>query len=349
MIMVEWKKLGEISTVQRGKRLTKKLLSNDEVYPVFHGGIEPLGFYKEYNRLENTVMIINVGASAGSVGFSNQKFWSSDGCFCISHNNIINSKYLYFFLLGKVFYLQSQVRYAGIPTLDASAVERISIPIPSLPEQERIVEILDTFTSSIENLKEQIAQRRKQFEYYRDQLHDIEGKEGVEMKTLGEMCFIKTGNKPKFIFDIGKYRYINAGTSESGYTDETNCDANVVTTPSRGQGGIGFIAFQPVDFWLGPLCYQIRSIKDEVISNKYLYYYLSEHNDEILKYKNEGGTPAVNAADLKKIPILFPSPSEQFRIVSILDTFEASIANLEAQLEMRQKQYEFYRNQLLTF
>lgn len=226
---------------------------------------------------------------------------------------------------------------------------KIQIPLPPISEQNRIVGILDTFTESIENLKKQITERKKQYEHYRDQLLDLEGKPGVEMKVMGEMCLIKTGNKPKTIFEKGKYRYINAGTSESGYTNETNCDANVVTTPSRGQGGIGFLAFQPVDFWLGPLCYQIRSIKVEVISNKYLYYYLSGHNDDILKYKSEGGTPAVNAADLKKIPVLYPSLSEQNRIVSILDTFEASITNLEAQLSLRQKQYEYYRNMLLTF
>ena len=66
-------------------------------------------------------------------------------------------------------------------------------PIPSLEEQTRIVGILDTFTSAIDNLKEQIAQRRKQYEYYRDQLLDLEGKPGVEMKTLGEILILKKG------------------------------------------------------------------------------------------------------------------------------------------------------------
>ena len=209
--------------------------------------------------------------------------------------------------------------------------------------------ILDTFTDSIENLKQQITQRRKQYEHYRDQLLDLEGKDGVEMKTLGDICNIKTGKKPNVILEQGYYKYINAGTCESGYTNEINCNADVVTTPSRGQGGIGFVGYQPEDFWLGPLCYQIRLIDGEKNRNKFLFYYLSSHNEEILKYKSEGGTPAVNAVDLKKIEVNLPPLSEQQRIVSILDTFEASISNLEAQLEQRQKQYEYYRNQLLTF
>ena len=91
-------------------------------------------------------------------------------------------------MYGKTHYLQTQVRYAGIPTLDNSVVEKLLIPIPSLEEQTRIVGILDTFTSAIDNLKEQIAQRRKQYEYYRDQLLDLEGMEGVEMKSIKDVC-----------------------------------------------------------------------------------------------------------------------------------------------------------------
>ena len=232
---------------------------------------------------------------------------------------------------------------------DFNRWDLIKIPIPSLEEQNRIVGILDTFTASIDNLKEQIAQRRKQYEYYRDQLLDHEGKPGVEMKTLGESCLIRTGSKPAKILDKGRYCYINAGTTESGYVDESNCDCDVVTTPSRGQGGIGFVGYQRNAFWLGSLCYQIRPNKKENLKSKFLYYYLSSHTEEILKCKSEGGTPAVNAVDLKKIIIPLPPLSEQHRIVSILDTFEATISNLEGQLKEREKQYEYYRNQLLTF
>lgn len=198
MSMVEWKNLGDEMKVLRGKRLTKNLLDDNAEYPVFHGGIEPLGKYSQFNRDENTVMVINVGASAGTVGYCNKKFWSSDGCFCISHSDKVNSKYLFYYLQCKTHYLQSQVRYAGIPTLDNSVVEKIKIPFISLVEQKSIVEKLDTFTSSIENLKEQIAQRRKQYEYYRDQLLDLEGKDGIEIKSLKEIVkSYCTGATPK--------------------------------------------------------------------------------------------------------------------------------------------------------
>ena len=171
---VEMKTLGEVANVLRGKRLTKNMLDDDAPYPVFHGGIEPLGFYNQYNREANTVMVINVGASAGTVGYCDRLFWSSDGCFCISHSDLLQSKYLYYYLETKTHYLQSQVRHAGIPTLDNPVVERVSIPLLPIPEQQRIVSILDTFEASIQNLEAQLKEREKQYEYYRNKLLTFE-------------------------------------------------------------------------------------------------------------------------------------------------------------------------------
>ena len=158
----------------RGKRLTKSQLSDSEKYPVFHGGLEPLGYYGQSNRKPNTVMVINVGASAGTVGFSNVDFWSSDGCFCIEHSDNLNSKFLYYYLIGQQSFLRSRVRKAGIPTLDNSIVENLKIPIPSLAEQERIVGILDKFDTLVnsisEGLPKEIEMRKQQYEYYRGKL-----------------------------------------------------------------------------------------------------------------------------------------------------------------------------------
>jgi type I restriction enzyme S subunit len=96
---VEFKKLGEVVEIFRGKRLTKNQLSDDEKYPVYHGGLEPLGNYSQSNRIANTVMVINVGASAGTVGYSSVDFWSSDGCFCIGYSDLLISRYIYYALL----------------------------------------------------------------------------------------------------------------------------------------------------------------------------------------------------------------------------------------------------------
>ena len=166
--------LSEICSIQRGKRLTKNQLMKTEKYPVFHGGIDPLGFYDKKNRDADTVMVINVGASAGTVGYSKVDFWSSDGCFTISHSPLLLNKFLYHLLKTKERELQSKVRKAGIPTLDNLVVEKIIIPIFPLKEQERIVSILDEFNKLSneisDNLQAEITARKKQYEYYRNKL-----------------------------------------------------------------------------------------------------------------------------------------------------------------------------------
>lgn len=178
---VEWTPLGKVVEILRGKRLTKKELTAQKPYPVFHGGLEPMGYYDQYNRSENSTMIINVGASAGTVGYCSEKFWSSDGCFCLSKNGKINSKFLYYFLSIEEHKIKSQVRVAGIPTLDAGVLKNIRIPIPypddpekSLAIQAEIVRILDKFdtltTSLSEGLPREIELRQQQYEYYRDML-----------------------------------------------------------------------------------------------------------------------------------------------------------------------------------
>lgn len=178
---VEWTPLGKICHVLRGKRLTKSMLSNDGNYPVFHGGLEPLGYFGEFNRAADTIMIINVGASAGTVGYRYEEFWSSDGCFCLSPTSKMNSRFLYHFLVTCEPAIKGKVRVAGIPTLDAIVLEQIRIPVPcpedtqrSLAVQAEIARILDRFAELAAELAAELTAelnaRRKQYEYYRAQL-----------------------------------------------------------------------------------------------------------------------------------------------------------------------------------
>lgn len=167
---VEFVKLGETCEVLRGKRLTKKQLSETEKYPVFHGGIQPIGFYSKKNRNANTVMIINVGASAGTIGYSEKDFWSSDGCYCLSHTESVLPRYIYYVLSKDQHYFQSKVRHWGIPTLDALVVRNYRIPLPPLPIQAEIVRILDKFTQLEAELEAELDCRKRQYEFYRDQL-----------------------------------------------------------------------------------------------------------------------------------------------------------------------------------
>ena len=166
----------------------------------------------------------------------------------------------------------------------------------------------------------------------------------------------KTGTKPVNVEEEkreGLFEYINAGTTCSGYVSSSNCAGDVVTTPSRGQGGIGFVGYQKEPFWLGPLCYRISAKEKDKVSNKYLYHCLSNQTVDILARKKDGGVPALNASDLGTILLPVPEKNIQDKIVSVLDNFESICSDLQiglpAEIEARQKQYEYYRDKLLTF
>ena len=176
----------------------------------------------------------------------------------------------------------------------------------------------------------------------------------VEWKALGALVDINTGSKPPEILESAtSFDYINAGTSRSGYSAASNCAGDTVTTPSRGQGGIGYVGYQSKPFWLGPLCYKLQSTDLTVLINKYLFYFLQSRSEMLLGLKKEGGVPAVNKSDLVQLKIPVPSHEEQKRIVAILDKFDAltnSITEgLPREIELRQKQYEYYRDLLLSF
>ena len=344
---VEWKKLGEICKVQRGKRLTKNLLNENASYPVFHGGLEPLGRFHQFNREADTVMVINVGASAGTVGYSNCQFWSSDGCFCISHSELLNNKYLFYYLQTKTHFLQSQVRHAGIPTLDNLVVEKINLPILSLKEQNRIVGILDTFMDSIENLKQQIDQRRKQYEHYRDQLLDLEGKEGVEMKTIQDVCESNRGVRviKKELKESGDFPVFQNSITPMGYYHK--CNYKKPTPFVITAGAAGEVGFCDTPFWAADDCLCLTC--SEKVLSKYVFYFLSKKNFYLKSKVRKGAIPRLSRKVVETLIIPIINTELQKVIIKQLDTFEASISNLEAQLAQRQKQYEYYRNQLLTF
>ncbi|MDM2996381.1 MULTISPECIES: restriction endonuclease subunit S [unclassified Citrobacter] len=172
----------------------------------------------------------------------------------------------------------------------------------------------------------------------------------VKWKALGNIAEINTGQKPPEILSCeAEFDYINAGTTRSGYTALSNCDGDTVTTPSRGQGGIGFVGYQKTPFWLGPLCYKMRTIDDKVLINKFLFYFLQSKSELLLGLKKEGGVPAVNKSDLAKLEIPLPPVNEQKRIVTILDKFTALTTELTTELTVRKKLYGHYRDQLLSF
>lgn len=374
---VEFVKLGETCEVLRGKRLTKKQLSETEKYPVFHGGIQPIGFYSKKNRNANTVMIINVGASAGTIGYSEKDFWSSDGCYCLSHTESVLPRYIYYVLSKDQHYFQSKVRHGGIPTLDALVVRNYRIPLPPLPIQTEIVRILDKFTQLEAELEAELDCRKRQYEFYRDQLLSFDKitppeRNNVVWKKLSEVGTLVRGNglqKKDFTPNgVGCIHYGQIYTHYRTFATETItcCSeelAKKLRTAEYGDVVIATTSENVEDVckavaWLGKESIAISGdayIYKHNQNPKYIAYIFQTGNFFDYKKRKANGTKVIRLSGdaIGKYEVPLPPIEEQNRIVAILDRFESLTTSLQhglpAEIAARRQQYEYYRDKLLDF
>ena len=337
--MVEWKKLGEVcKTITPPKKLEKELYGVNGAFPIIDQGQKDIvGYTNDETSLVPNDEYILFGDHTRYVKYFNGSFaQGADGLKILKAANGILPRFFFFSFENVDVPSRGYSRHWSI-------AKELIIPIPSLSEQQRIVGILDTFTSAIDNLKEQIAQRRKQYEYYRDQLLDLEGKPRVEMKTLGELSYKISSGRNKNKEDRGQYPVFGS-TGIIAYTNSYLFDKPLILVARVGaNAGYVYMINEKCDVTDNTLIVETK----EDNNRKFIYYYLVYMN--INQFAKGGGQPLITGGLLKDLSIPLPPLSEQQRIVSILDTFEASIQNLEAQLEQRQKQYEYYRNKLLSF
>ena len=364
--MVEWKKLGEVCTFNRGRTITAKDAIEGDI-PVIAGGQTPSYYHNESNRTGESITVAGSGAYAGFISYWNQPIFVSDA-FTVDPTKTLKHKYLFHWLKNNQEKVIATQKGAGVPHVHGKDIANFLIPIPSLSEQQRIMDILDTFTFSIENLKQQIAQRRKQYEYYRDQLLDLKGKDGVEMKTLGEIGEFIRGNgiqKSDFVdegFGCIHYGQIHARYGFSAKETISRVEESLYKKCKKAKTGDVVLATTSEDaegvakpfVWLGDNDVAVSGdafIYHHNQIGKFIGYQFLTHKFMQFKVKYATGTKVVRISgeNMAKFIVALPSKSEQQRIVSILDTFEAAIQNLEAQLKEREKQYDYYRNKLLTF
>ena len=352
---MEWKKLGDIAKRNKGIPITagqmSELNTSNGNVRVFAAG-QTLADINENDLPENCAHIKPsiIVKSRGYIDFVfyEKPFTHKNEMWSYSFDDREEGKFLYYYLTTKteLFRKRAKANSVKLPQLCVSDTDDYLVPYPSHSEQRRIVDILDTFTSSIDNLKEQIAQRRKQYEYYRDQLLDLEGKEGVEMKKMGEILQVKKGDYiTKKEAKEGKYPVILGGKEPAYYIDRYNHTGKAIVI-SRSGASAGYVSF-----WDEPIFVTDGFLIEpkENVSIEYLYYLLKSKQRELHGAQKGGAIPHVTPAIIEAIEAALPDNPNQQRIVDILDKFEASIQNLEAQLSQREKQYEYYRNKLLTF
>lgn len=174
---VKFEKLGDLTTIHRGKRLTKKELYPNGIYNVYHGTVRiPLGRFDKFNVHGDAVIIVNTG-SIGEIKYCKNNFWCSDGCFWLKSNDKLNNKFIYYYIKQFDVYFQSQKRPGGVPTIDREIVETLKIPVPPIEKQKEIVEKLDKFNEMCNEISDglplEIELRKKQKNYILNKLLNI--------------------------------------------------------------------------------------------------------------------------------------------------------------------------------
>ncbi|AVN03081.1 TPA: restriction endonuclease subunit S [Escherichia coli] len=243
----------------------------------------------------------------------------------------------------------------------------IPIPCPDNPEkslaiQSEIVRILDKFTALTAELTAELNMRKKQYNYYRDQLFCFDEAE-VEWKTLADVAILRRGrvmSKGYLEQNAGDYPVYSSQTARNGMIgsiDTYDFDGEFISWTTDGANA-GTVFYRTGKFSITNVCGLIKIHENYPISYKYLYYWLSI---EAQKHVYSGmGNPKLMSHQVEKITVPIPFPAspeksmlEQQRIVGILDKLEAITFSLTEglprEIELRQKQYEYYRDLLFSF
>ncbi|ENA7595891.1 restriction endonuclease subunit S [Escherichia coli] len=293
---------------------------------------------------------------------------------------IISPEYLYYALSSDSFfsYSMQHAKGAKMPRGSKDAILNYQIPIPcpsaprkSLAIQSEIVRILDKFTALTAELTAELNMRKKQYNYYRDQL--LSFKEGeVEWKALGEVAKIQRGASPRpivnYLTEQGNgIPWIKIGDTIPGskYIDKT---LQKITAEGAQKSRIlnpgDFVISNSMSFGRPYILRITGAIHDgwasisnfgEKLNADYLYHYLS--SKKVKNYWeskiNSGSVSNLNADIIKTLPVPLPDKQKQERISALLDKFDTltnSITEgLPREIELRQKQYEYYRDLLFSF
>lgn len=299
-------------------------------------------------------IIIATSATIGEHALITVPFLSNQRFTCLS----LRTEYVKEFEIKFLFYYgfiidewcKNNITVGNFAGVDMNGFKKLLIPIPPLSVQKEIVRILDKYTELVTKLTTELTTEltthKKQYNYYRETL--LSFKEGeVEWKTLGEVCLSISSGKNKIRDNSGPYP-IFGSTGVIGKTTEKVYEHEQILVARVGaNAGYIHIAHGEYDVSDNTLIIQIK----EFVLLKYLYYLLINAN--LNQLAQGAGQPLITAVQLRSLPIPIPPLSVQLAIVRILDKFTELTAELTTELTVeltaRKKQYEYYRDLLLTF
>lgn len=329
---------------------------------------------------KNDLLITMIG-TIGETAFVEEdiKFYGQNMYLIRLNEKVINRKFFNYYLTSEKIKnsLVSRKNTSSQGYIKAGSIENLLLPVPPLEIQCEIVHILDDFTLLSAELSAELKARQKQYQYYIDYFYALENKENLDGKIyqldeLGELIrgkrfvhadavsengipaihygelytyygVIATETKSQIRKDIPKkLRYAKKGDIVIVGAGENNIDI-----------GVGVAWLGDYEVAVHDACYIFHP--SEKVLSKYISFYLRAdmYHQQIKKYVSEGKICAISAQGIGKSKIYVPSIEEQKRVIKILENFNKLNKDIRsgipAEIEARQKQYEYYRDKLLTF
>ena len=348
---------------------TGKIVFSDKTDKITN---EALDIIQDRSNLESGDVLLSGIGTIGKVALVDIPIgnWNcSESVFLIKpKNDVISSAFLAHILGSKNVqkFFQEKARGSTLKGIRQQDLKQLKIPVPPIEVQEEIVRILDKFTE----LSAELSARKKQYEFYRDKL--ILEQENVEYKTLGEIATItRGGNFQKKDFTSTGTPCIHYGqiyTKYDIYANETFTFISKSVADKSKKAVHNDIVMAITSENIEDVCKCVAWLGNEDIAvsghtaiihhnqnAKYLSYFFHTKMFSSKKKKYAHGTKVIEVTPNKLEDIIIPIPSlgDQARIVNILDKFHNLVTDisegLPAEIEARQKQYEYYRDKLLTF
>ena len=366
---VDFYTIDELITLDFGTRITKSKDAGT-IYPVYGGG--GASFRTDnYNR-EDKYVVSRFAMSEKCVRYVSGKFWMLDSGFTYSvkDESLLSYKYISYWLLNaqqEIYACSSQSAQRNLKTAE---FKRFEVPVPPMEIQEAIVEILDKFTNLEAELEAELEARTLQYEYYRDSLFEALDCPRVPLGSFAQL--VRGSGMPKTDFSesgVGAIHYGQIYTKFGTATAEVIAHVPEEKAKKLAVVNPGDVIVANTSENLEDVCKAVAWVGESDIvtgghatvikapeqNAKFISYYMATGQFNKDKRRHAFGTKVIDVApkNLAKIEFPLPSLEEQQRIVDILDRFDALTSSLSeglpAELAARRSQYEYYRDQLLSF
>ena len=342
---VEYKELHEILTIKNGRDYKQFGVGNIPVYG--SGGIMT---YIDHFVYDKPSVLIPRKGSIDKLYYVEGPFWNVDTIFYtdIDEKQVI-PRYVYFCLQMK--HLEQYNTAGGVPSLTQKVLNKVKLPVPPLEVQREIVHILDSFTLLTAELTAELTARKKQYEYYQNKLLKFDNK--VKIVNLSDIADIGTGSSnTNESIDDGRYPFY-VRSQEPLRKNDYEFDETAIITAGDGVGVGKVFHYVEGKYALHQRAYRIHINSPEVLPRYYFHYMRTTFLSYIQKSMFQSSVASIRRPMLNAFPVPIPSLDVQQRLVNVLDNFETICSDLSiglpAEIEARQKQYEYYRDVLLTF